>query len=80
VAFSGKGNRLDGKQKVLITENVNIARGPQRRGIPDYDYQIGVLRFIRNSRPPSSTSSDEISKEKSFEAFTGEGKVLVKKK
>lgn len=80
VAFSGKGNRLDGKQKVLSTEGVNITRGPHKRGIPDFDYQIGVLRFIRNLRPLSSSNSEENSKEKSFEAFTGEGKVLIKKK
>ncbi|XP_076369361.1 ubiquitin fusion-degradation 1-like isoform X1 [Tachypleus tridentatus] len=51
VAFSGKGNRLDGKKKGTDPLVSSTNRFPQKRGIPDYDYQIGTLRFIRTVRP-----------------------------
>ncbi|XP_046979684.1 ubiquitin fusion degradation protein 1 homolog isoform X1 [Schistocerca americana] len=71
VAFSGEGNRLDGKKKKdsSISEPV-VARVQYQRGIPDYDYQIGTIRFIRTSRP-ASKESKELSEE--FKPFTGEG-------
>ncbi|GBP00543.1 Ubiquitin fusion degradation protein 1 homolog [Eumeta japonica] len=76
IAFSGEGNRLDGKKKKVADENqeqVPQSRQPYIRGIPDYDYQIGTLRFIRNSRPQSAT--EEVPPEP-FQAFKGEGFTL----
>lgn len=43
------------------------------RGIPDYDFVIGTLRFIRNSRPPSAK---EETPAEPFQAFKGEGFTL----
>ncbi|CAH2986191.1 unnamed protein product [Chilo suppressalis] len=78
VAFSGEGNRLDGKKKKLTSESDSDQQAAQSRqnyvrGIPDYDYVIGTLRFIRNSRPTSA--KEEIPTEP-FEAFKGEGFTL----
>lgn len=78
-AFRGKGNRLDGKNKVSENHETHVARLPPRRGIPDYDYQIGTLRFIRTPKP-ISTKDDPDKAKGSFEAFSGQGKQLFKKK
>ncbi|XP_050667532.1 ubiquitin recognition factor in ER-associated degradation protein 1 isoform X2 [Leptidea sinapis] len=77
-AFSGEGNRLDGKKKKLISESdsepqTSTSRQAYVRGIPDYDYVIGTLRFIRNSRP---SSAKEEAQTDSFQAFKGEGFTL----
>ncbi|XP_050353391.1 ubiquitin fusion degradation protein 1 homolog [Nymphalis io] len=78
IAFRGEGNRLDGKKKKLISESdsepqASNSRQPYVRGIPDYDYKIGTIRFIRNSRPASA--KEEIQSEP-FAAFKGEGFTL----
>lgn len=75
VAFSGLGNRLDGRKK--NNENTGKpASHPIKRGIPDYDYKIGTLRFIRS--PPRTTANGTETKDTRdpFEAFSGQGKVL----
>lgn len=46
---------------------------PYVRGIPDYNYQIGTLRFIRNYR---SANAKEETPTEPFEAFKGEGFTL----
>ncbi|CAB3245748.1 unnamed protein product [Arctia plantaginis] len=79
IAFSGAGNRLDGKKKKLISESESEPSASQSRqayvrGIPDYDYVIGTLRFIRNSRPASA--KEDTTSEVPFEAFKGEGFTL----
>lgn len=52
VAFKGQGNRLDGKKR---KESSNLQESTDKptyiRGIPDYDYEIGTLRFLRNTKP-----------------------------
>ncbi|PSN57078.1 hypothetical protein C0J52_01311 [Blattella germanica] len=62
---------LDGKKK---KESPSSSKTPMKvayqRGIPDYNYKIGTLRFIRNSRPPSKENKEPIEE---FKAFTGEG-------
>ncbi|XP_013184240.2 ubiquitin fusion degradation protein 1 homolog isoform X1 [Amyelois transitella] len=78
VAFGGTGNRLDGKKKKLTSESDSEPQSSQARqtyvrGIPDYDYEIGTIRFIRNSRPP--TAKEEAPAEP-FQAFKGEGFTL----
>jgi ubiquitin fusion degradation protein 1 len=52
VAFKGQGNRLDGKKRkesgpvdTLLEKPVYI------RGIPDYNYNIGSLKFLRSVKP-----------------------------
>ncbi|XP_061722726.1 ubiquitin fusion degradation protein 1 homolog isoform X1 [Cydia pomonella] len=76
VPFKGEGNRLDGKKKKLVSESdsepATQSRQPYVRGIPDYDYQIGTIRFIR-TRPSSAREEAPI---QPFEAFKGEGFTL----
>lgn len=80
VPFAGDGVRLDGKKKRTTSESeVPKVKQEYVRGIPDYDYEIGLLKFIRNSKPKknggdgqNASSSDDID----FEAFKGEGKSL----
>ena len=78
IPFAGSGNRLDGKKKRTTSDSGNAVNGAPKveyvRGIPDYDYVIGTLTFMRNSRPPKQDSSKN--NEPSFEAFKGEGKSL----
>ena len=81
VPFAGSGNRLDGKTKRTTSESGSTANGPSKveyvRGIPDYDYVIGTLTFLRNSKPPKDSLKDnDKSKQPGFEAFKGEGKSL----
>ncbi|OXB69609.1 UNVERIFIED_CONTAM: hypothetical protein H355_001939, partial [Colinus virginianus] len=49
--FSGSGNRLDGKKKGVEPSSSPIKPGDIRRGIPNYDFKIGRIMLIRNSRP-----------------------------
>lgn len=82
VPFAGSGNRLDGKTKRTTSESGSTTNGPAKleyvRGIPDYDYVIGTLTFMRNSKPPKQDLSkdNDKSKQAGFEAFKGEGKSL----
>lgn len=53
-------DRLDGKKKKTKSISEDVPPGKPavyQRGIPDYDYKIGTLKFIRNSRPSSSKDS-----------------------
>ncbi|XP_063388938.1 ubiquitin fusion degradation protein 1 homolog isoform X1 [Cydia fagiglandana] len=76
VPFKGEGNRLDGKKKKLVSESDSEpaaqSRQPYVRGIPDYDYEIGTIRFIR-TRPSSAREDTPV---QPFEAFKGEGFTL----
>ncbi|XP_054161629.1 ubiquitin recognition factor in ER-associated degradation protein 1-like [Oppia nitens] len=77
--FVCKGHRLDGKNKELspneTTNGKTVARS-QRRGIPDYDYKLGIVRFIRTTKPTVKTDQTN-DKKSDFEAFKGDGKPLV---
>ncbi|KDR18679.1 ubiquitin recognition factor in ER-associated degradation protein 1 isoform X2 [Zootermopsis nevadensis] len=71
VAFCGEGNRLDGKKKREIATSSKMAvKAAYQRGVPDYNYKIGTLRFLRNSRPPLKENKEPTEE---FKAFTGEG-------
>ncbi|POI33669.1 hypothetical protein CIB84_002581 [Bambusicola thoracicus] len=77
-AFSGSGNRLDGKKKGVEPSPSPIKPGDIRRGIPNYDFKIGRITFIRNSRPlVKKVEEDEAGSR--FIAFSGEGQSLRKK-
>lgn len=42
-------SRLDGKQKKRDSEeNSPPMKRPYQRGIPDYDFKVGEINFIRN--------------------------------
>lgn len=81
-AFSGAGNRLDGnKQNKKTTdrqvlEKVNVIK----RGIPDYNYKIGYLKFIRKPIKAISNGETDKNDEAKFIAFSGEGQTIRKKK
>lgn len=78
VAFKGTGNRLDGKKrKESVSEDKSGQRGAHQRGIPDYNYKIGTLKFMRNSRPPNHAKENKDPTE-DFKAFTGTGFSLRK--
>ena len=78
VAFKGEGVRLDGKKKRTTSETeVPQLKQEYVRGIPDYDYEIGMLKFIRSKPKKNGNSSDTAKKDDDdFEAFKGEGKSL----
>ncbi|KAI9537023.1 ubiquitin fusion degradation protein [Dissostichus eleginoides] len=78
-AFTGNGNRLDGKLKGI--EPSPVPRDPSdiKRGIPNYDYKVGRITFIRNSRPLPRKAFDEEDEINRFIAFSGEGQSLRKK-
>ncbi|XP_071448125.1 ubiquitin recognition factor in ER-associated degradation protein 1-like [Hetaerina americana] len=77
-AFHGEGNRLDGKKK---KDNGSLdpmtPKVPYQRGIPDYNYKVGTLHFLRNSRPPPS--KEKQGPQDDFQAFSGEGQSLRSK-
>jgi len=71
VAFVGKGNRLDGKNiRTKWTENV-VHIPPAKRGIPDYNYEFGTLRFIRTSAKAENENPEKENNGNAFEAFSG---------
>lgn len=78
--FSGAGNRLDGKAK-SESQSAPLPHQPteRKRGIPNYDYKIGKITFIRTSNKTKALDNDE-DEEKTFEAFSGEGQSLRKGK
>lgn len=79
VAFGGEGVRLDGKKKRTVSESdTPKLKQDYVRGIPDYDYEIGFLKFIR-SKPKKNNggnNGDASGSTDDFEAFKGEGKSL----
>lgn len=77
VAFAGAGNRLDGKKrKDSTSSDIVIPKQAYVRGIPDYDYEVGFLRFIRRNDRNNSVKDKE---ENEFKAFSGTGFSLKKR-
>lgn len=73
VAFKGTGNRLDGKKrKEPVAEDKVVQKPKYQRGIPDYNYKVGTLKFMRNSKPPGNSEENEDNSD-DFQAFTGHG-------
>lgn len=78
VAFRGQGNRLDGKRrKDSVSSDTTPPKPTYVRGIPDYDYEIGSLKFIRWMGKTPSNKDDEENSE--FKAFSGAGFTLKKR-
>nr|QBH74161.1 ubiquitin fusion degradaton protein [Carausius morosus] len=74
VPFKGHGYRLDGKKKKCEdSPKNNLSKPGTRRVIPNYDYKIGSLRFVRNRRTPAK-ENDESADE--FKPFSGVGQSL----
>eukprot|EP00088_Acartia_fossae_P009754 TRINITY_DN1478_c0_g1_i2.p1 TRINITY_DN1478_c0_g1~~TRINITY_DN1478_c0_g1_i2.p1 ORF type:complete len:317 (-),score=95.09 TRINITY_DN1478_c0_g1_i2:138-1043(-) len=78
IPFSGTGNRLDGKKKRTSSENEIQSQllAEYTRGIPDYDYKPGEIKFIRARRKKEEKENivDD------FEAFQGKGQTLRQSK
>ncbi|KAM8865736.1 ubiquitin recognition factor in ER-associated degradation protein 1 isoform 1-T1 [Synchiropus picturatus] len=78
-AFTGSGNRLDGKTKGIEPSPAPLNASDIRRGIPNYDFKVGRITFIRNSRPQTRRMADDDDAMKRFIAFSGQGQSLRKK-
>jgi len=76
IAFAGSGNRLDGKKKRTSseTEIQNRQLKEYTRGIPDYNFQVGNIRFIRAKKPKDKDEKENV--EDDFKAFEGKGQSL----
>uniref|UniRef100_A0A3Q1J5K5 Ubiquitin recognition factor in ER-associated degradation protein 1 n=1 Tax=Anabas testudineus TaxID=64144 RepID=A0A3Q1J5K5_ANATE len=75
-AFTGSGNRLDGKTKGIEPSPAPLAPSDIKRGIPNYEFRMGRITFIRNSRPQPKKIDDAMNR---FIAFSGQGQSLRKK-
>ncbi|XP_034799645.2 ubiquitin recognition factor in ER-associated degradation protein 1-like [Pan paniscus] len=73
-AFSGSGNRLDGKKESPSP----IKPGDIKRGIPNYEFKLGKTPFIRNACPLVKKFEEDEAGGR-FVAFSGEGQSLSKK-
>lgn len=75
LAFAGSGNRLDGKKKRTNSETEVQERQLKEytRGIPDYNFEVGNIRFIRAKKPGSKAEKEN---DESFKAFEGKGQSL----
>lgn len=77
-AFTGSGNRLDGKKKGIEPSPAPLDPSDIKRGIPNYEFKIGRITFIRNARQqPRKFDIDDMAT--NFIAFSGEGQSLRKK-
>merc|ERR1719260_662476 len=75
IAFAGSGNRLDGKKKRTNSETEIQSRqlAEYTRGIPDYNFQVGDIRFIRAKKKKTEAEKEN---EEEFKAFEGTGQSL----
>jgi len=85
VAFSGEGNRLDGKKKKCDKVETNISPKTFIRGIPDYDHPYGLIRFDRSVKAISdipeqkaNNNGDDDDNAEGFKTFQGAGFSLRK--
>ncbi|XP_055326957.1 ubiquitin fusion degradation protein 1 homolog [Sitodiplosis mosellana] len=81
IAFSGEGNRLDGKKKKCDKPEPPPGARTYVRGIPDYDHPYGLIRFDRSVKPISDrteSKSNGNDDDEGFKAFQGEGFSLRK--
>lgn len=65
--------RLDGKSSGSPSSS-SSSYVPQRRGMPDFDWQVGTLTFFRNAKFNNNTGADKNSKV--FKPFAGSGTAL----
>uniref|UniRef100_A0A3Q0R8L2 Ubiquitin recognition factor in ER-associated degradation protein 1 n=1 Tax=Amphilophus citrinellus TaxID=61819 RepID=A0A3Q0R8L2_AMPCI len=72
-AFTGSGNRLDGKTKGIEPSPAPIAPSDIKRGIPNYEFKIGRITFIRNSRPQPKKTVDDVKLQRVGEAQRNRG-------
>lgn len=57
--FKGSGVRLDGKKKKESQMETPVLKKVLPRGVPDYDFQFGLLRFDRSIKPICDRAQDD---------------------
>lgn len=77
--FPGGGFRLDGKTCAAISPSQMGIRRPPKRGIPDYGYQIGTIRFIRTSKPVMAPTQEPSTSKADGGDSWGKGQHLLKR-
>lgn len=77
VKFRGECYRLDGKRKRLGDAESSHGKVAYSKGIPDYDWKLGSLTFIRNIRQPTEEDIEDVPE---FSAFSGTSNTLIKRK
>jgi len=76
IPFKGEGHRLDGKQKKVGEYDDTTPKKVYQKGIPDYDWKMGSINFIRNIKIPTK----EVIDDPEFKPFSGSGNTLLKSK
>uniref|UniRef100_T1PES2 Ubiquitin fusion degradation protein 1 homolog n=1 Tax=Musca domestica TaxID=7370 RepID=T1PES2_MUSDO len=71
--FKGSGVRLDGKKKKDNQLDAPVIKKILARGVPDYDYQFGYLKFDRTIKPISDRVAEVDTSPAVQESFQGEG-------
>ncbi|KAH8411125.1 hypothetical protein KR222_003844 [Zaprionus bogoriensis] len=66
--FKGSGVRLDGKKKKDGQLETPVMKKLLPRGVPDYDFQFGLLRFDRSIKPICDRAQEEAEAEATGEA------------
>lgn len=66
---------MDGKLRKGKDSEPVFKKAVYQRGIPDYDYQIGNLKFIRAVKKEEEKGKENL-EESRFEAFSGAGQSL----
>jgi ubiquitin fusion degradation protein 1 len=65
-AFTGEGQRLDGRKPRQLPAIVPVSDNSTKRGIPNYDYKKGKLTFPKGSLRPTEAEkveSEEVCKQ-----------------
>ena len=75
-AFSGQGNRIDGRKLKAKQRTVeeNVLEGGYQRGLPNYNWSFGELNFSR-----VENKAKQVAEEEKFSAFSGQGQSIRKK-
>lgn len=71
--FQGSGVRLDGKKKKENQLDSPVVKKVLARGVPDYNYQFGVLKFDRSIKPISERVTKVDADESEPDTFQGQG-------
>ncbi|XP_017470224.1 PREDICTED: ubiquitin fusion degradation protein 1 homolog [Rhagoletis zephyria] len=71
--FKGSGVRLDGKKKKDNQLDAPVIKRALARGVPDYDYQFGYLKFDRSIKPISERVPKKGDEDDDPVSFHGQG-------
>lgn len=66
---------MDGKVRKVKDDEPPVSKASYKRGLPDYDYQFGTLKFIRALKKEDDKGK-ESAESSGFEAFSGAGQSL----